>query len=423
MEKLEKERALTHDLTLAKSTEESQVALLHHQLQEREAVLTALQEENQVLKEEVANLNTSKDKSESQIQEMCAKMECKGREQDQLREVQVELMTQIGEKNAETEQSELRMNQIREEFAEEVTKLHSDKEQLAQELAIAQQNIAELLGARRDGVVVEHLANQEPPTLPATQINMVDKSAYEALQQAYENIEDLYHKSNEGNKDLRGRLHDMKYKLDASHVKNAELEYRIEKCREEYEVKVKEMHTLERQLQGRGEVTDEVVSLRARLREMEENQEQVTKSWEKAIQELTTRKEEIKMKNMKIAEMDEQLNGLEETLGIVQNEFTLFQDKHDQTVNQKTARADELDAALGDKDAQIGELRSTVSSLSKEKGKLEHTVQQLRDQLESLKKQAKSTDRACPVCNTKFPARVTQQDFERHVQGHFPQQQ
>ncbi len=45
MEKLEKERALTHELTAAKTSEESQVQLLRQQMSELEATITALQED------------------------------------------------------------------------------------------------------------------------------------------------------------------------------------------------------------------------------------------------------------------------------------------------------------------------------------------------------------------------------------------
>ena len=418
MEKLEKERALVHELTLAKSSEESQIAVLNQQLGDKDGTINALQGETRSLKEEVVSLNIDKEAREVRMEEMTAKIDTQARELDELREVQLELMTQIGEKNAEIEQNELRANQMREEFAEESAKLSAEKEMLAQEVSIAQQNIAELLGAKKEGVVVDNLTNQEPPTLSVMQVNMVDKSAYEALQQAYEDIEERYHESNEGSVELRRRLHDMKTRLDTANAKNAEFAYRIEKCREEYEAKAREVIQLQKEGAGTGDA-GEVGALQMKLQEMEDNQEQITKSWEAAIQELSARKEEIKAKNMKVAELDGRIADLEETLQVVQTEFTNFQDKHDHVVNEKAARIDEKDASIDAKCAEIADLRTTVSSLSKDKGKLETTVQQLREQLDMLKRQAKSTERSCPVCNTKFPGRVSQQDFERHVQGHF----
>ena len=440
MEKLEKERALTQELTQVKSDVDSQTTLLHQQLSEQQAAFSRLQAEHQQLNEEAESLRRARAESqrreeELQIEhqrlneeaeslrraraesqrreeELQARIEQDGVEMDQLRELQVDLMTQIGEKTAEMDCAGSRLDEMGAQFAEEASKLRVEKDALAQELAVAQQNIAELVGAKEEGVVVAMPVNQEPPTLPSTtQINMVDKSAYEALQSAYEDIEDRYHESMEGAKDLRSRLHEMKQRLDVSQIKNAELTRRVECCREEYQAKCKEMLQLQK-AGGTVAVSGEVVALKQRLQEMEENQEQVTKSWENAIRELASRKEELKLKDAEKA-------GLEETLRIVQEEYTKFQDTHDRVVNDKTARLDEKEASLEAKREEIGQLRATINSLSKEKGRLEHTVQQLREQLEALKKQAKSTDRSCPVCNTKFPARITQQDFERHVQGHF----
>lgn len=404
MEKLEKERALTHELTSAKSDGESLVQMLRQQLQEQEATLGSLQVQNESLDEEVAGLTKANQKLGKREEELRAKLEREVAEQNQLRDVQVDLMTQIGEKNEEIERTAFKMNEISEQFAEEAKKFHAERDQLLLELSIAQQNIAELVGSRKEGVAMDLLAKQEPPTLPATQISMVDKSAYEALQQAYENIEEMFHKSTDDSKELRSRLH-------TSHMKNAEFAQRVEKCRVEYENKCKELHELH--------ASREVAVLQAKLQDMEDNQEQVMCSLENATQELSSRKEEIKMKNIKIAEMDEKIAEMEEMLKLVQEEYTKFQDKHDKVLHDKIAKLDEKESSLIAKHVEITELNSTMSALAKDKAKLEHTVQQLREQLEALKLQARSSDRSCPVCATKFPARISQEDFEKHVQGHF----
>lgn len=444
MEKLEKERALTHDLTAAKTSEETQVQLLRHKMVEMEAVIAEQQLEEDTLKGKLADVEgfaqgiekrneglreCNKD-LKHQKEELVETVKRVNSDLDELRDVQVELMSQVGEKNAEIEQNVSAIDELSTRRAEEDEASREERDQLAQELAVAQQNIAELLGARREGVVVgnthhhqhqhQHRANnsQEPPTLPATQVAMVDKSAYEALQQAYENIEQMYHNGVDEAAEKRLRF---QARMDTAQGKVAEMTHRIEKCRVEYEAKCKEVIELQRQFQPVVVVSAGVVeTLQVKLREMEENQEQVTRSWEAAIQELASRREEIKQKVVAIAEMDEKMSNLEEALRMIEEEFREFQDKHDQVVNEKGARLDQLEDAMAGKDTEIAEARSAASAHAKDKAKLEHTVQQLREQLETLKRQAnKSPDRACPVCGTKFPGRISQQDFEKHVQGHF----
>ena len=399
MEKLEKERALNHDLT----NEEAQVL---QQLEGFESSVARYEKENTNLKEEVEMIK-------KQNQELNALNEKAAKEVSELQQVQIELMSQIGEKNHENEEQAMKIEELNQNIANEAEKFRAEKEQLMQDLSVAQQNIAELLGAKKEGVSLHMQVNEgQPPTLPGDGIT-VDKSAYEALQQAYEDIEQRYQSLGEENMELRSRLHDMKINFDASQVKNAELVHRIKKCQEEYEAKMFEVHDLQLQLKSTGSRDEEIGLLKTKLNEMEDNQKQMTESWEAATQELATRKEEIKSKCVKIAE-------LEDTLLQVQQQFDDFQDKHDKVVHDKTAKLDEQQAYLDAKVMEMTELHATNSGLVNEKAKLEHTVQQLRGQLDTLKANAHSQDRSCPICNTKFPGRVSQQDFERHVQAHFP---
>ena len=67
-------------------------------------------------------------------------------------------------------------------------------------------------------------------------------------------------------------------------------------------------------------------------------------------------------------------------------------------------------------------LEGELHHLQEEKGKLERTVHLQRRQIEETRAAGKAKEegmRACPVCNTRFPARIPQADFEHHVQGHF----
>ena len=420
MEKLEKERALVHELTTARSSEEAQSAILRQQLRETEEALAEAHRSNDSLKEEVGEKKRQNEELEDKLAKQASEM-------NHLHEIQENLMSQIAEKYDEVEQQVAKFDELREKYEQETEALRAENEMYQQEAAVAQQNIAEILGAKQEGVTVQATPlndSQEPPTLSVTQVNMVDKSAYEALQQAYENIEDLYGKCREENRDWRVRFVDMRSKHDAMAAKNAEMEQRVVKCREEYETKCAELAESKRTLRGGGSGSNSLTDLAAlqnRVREMEDNQRQVTQSWEIATKELALRKEELKKKAQSIAELEEKTFELVQLLDSTRNEFREFQDKHDAVVNEKTARMDQMEASIAKKTVEIAELQAAVASMSKEKGKLEHTVQQLREQLESLKRQAHSSERACPVCNTKFPGRISQTDFEKHVQGHFTQ--
>lgn len=398
MEKLEKERALVHELTAAKTQEETQVQDFQQQTMELKATLTALQE---VCNKKVAELESLVQELEKRNKGLCGQMEQATTELDQLQEVQVELMSQVGEKNREIEEAMSKVTEMGEQLAEEEKKHKEGSDQLLQEVAVAQQNIAELLGARMGGVEVAVPTSQDPPTLPSTHVAMVDRSAYEALQQAYDNIEQMYHSCVDENRELRSQVHGKK---DGCRRKIAELTHRVEQCRVEYEAKCKELHEVQKQYGGASFV-EQVAVLQSKLMEMEENQDQLTKSLDSALQELASRREEAKQKDVAIAEAEEKmrLSGVE---------FRQFQDKHDQVVIEKRAQLDQHEDTIRAQVSEIDELR-------KENAKKEHTVQQLREQLQSLKQQAKSTDRACPVCGTKFPGRISQTEFEKHVQGHF----
>ncbi len=289
---------------------------------------------------------------------------------------------------------------------------------MLQELAVAQQNIAELLGAQTEVCVP---LGQEPPTLPASHVAMVDRSAYEALQQAYDNIEQMYYTSFEENRELRTRLHERKAKHDEAKRSVAELTHRVECCRIEYEAKCKELHQKQATVgatAGASFVT-EVATLQMKLREMEDNQEQVTRSLDAAVQELASRREEVKQKSVQVAEAQEKVFNLEEGLRLIQEDYREFQDKHDDVVNTKRSTMDKQEDTIRAQVSEIAELQKNASTLDKANHKLEATVGQLREQLETLKRQAKTPERACPVCQTKFPGRISHQDFEKHVQGHF----
>ncbi len=423
MEKLERERALNHDLVTAKSSEEAEAALLSQQLVEQENMVADLKKEKETVQQEMEKVTRKYEDVFVTMEEMkgekdalANKIQATKNENDvlfskygevslklsELQELGVDMLTEIGEKNQEVKILTSNNEELCMRHTEAIEKLTLEKDQILQELSIAQQNIAELLGAKRDGIEINV---QEPPT---GQEGMVDRSAYEALQQASEEIEKRLQEANEN---LRSRLF-------TSQTKHEELVHRIKKCREEYEAKCKEVIDLQRQLPQSGGSCGarqaDIAVLELKIREMEENQEQVTQSWENAIEELASRKEEAKMKEIKISE-------LENEVVMIQKNFEEFQDKHDEVCHTKTAKMGELQAFMDEKVLEITELHAKIAGLVKDNAKLKHTVTQLREQLDTLKTKAKSPERSCPVCSTKFPGRISQGDYERHVSGHFQQ--
>ena len=105
------------------------------------------------------------------------------------------------------------------------------------------------------------------------------------------------------------------------------------------------------------------------------------------------------------------------------------QDKYDHKLHIKNDALERQQAALDEKVAEVSALQGERAQFEQEfrlsqeeKGKLEKTVLQLRRQIDFMRAAGRAKEegmRACPICNTKFPTRMAQQEFERHVQGHF----
>ena len=112
-------------------------------------------------------------------------------------------------------------------------------------------------------------------------------------------------------------------------------------------------------------------------------------------------------------------------LVIVDGMLIFPQDKYDHKVHVKNDILERQQAALDEKVEEVSALQGEKAQLEREfqlsreeRGKLEKTVVQLRRQIDSMRAREDGM-RLCPICSTKFPARMAQQEFERHVQGHF----
>ena len=110
--------------------------------------------------------------------------------------------------------------------------------QLKQELACTQENVAKLVGAGPNAVMVHQPvaapANpDDPPSQPPTQDCIVDRAAYDALHQAYESLESNFYSSKDSNKELM-------VKLQNAQIKNDEMVASLEQAKEEYEILAKD---------------------------------------------------------------------------------------------------------------------------------------------------------------------------------------
>ena len=98
-------------------------------------------------------------------------------------------------------------------------------EQLQQELSVAQENIAELMGVARQ--------QQAPPhPSPPQQADSVERSVYDALLQAYDNMEQYYREATRVRSEVEQQ--------------NALLVARVEQCRQEYQARSRELAELMR---------------------------------------------------------------------------------------------------------------------------------------------------------------------------------
>ena len=88
-------------------------------------------------------------------------------------------------------------------------------------------------------------------------------------------------------------------------------------------------------------------------------------------------------------------------------------------MHAKTDSLDRQQAVLDEKLKKLVKCQQALFASEKEKTKLEGIVHQLRVQLDSLKAVASSNDHTCPVYSTKFPGRMSQSDFENHMQAHY----
>ena len=394
IQKLEIQRQENNELLAVKHDEDAQLALLTSQLASKEDEITQQNSTIMTITAEIRELKSQLQIKDSQVEDLTQLATTRGQEKEQLSaEVEriteelldtkgklAELLEQLDQKVIEIEQFKLNL----EDSKADLERAEMKSNELQQDLDVAQQNISELMGQEHTGeaVVFERpTILPEPPTAPAAAPGTVDSTVYASLLEAFENVQKYYEDVKKANIELQ--------------IKNDEMTARVEECRMQYEVLAKENTEFKKKSKTSS----------AQIKDLEEQLEDISQGCGAAVTQLSSRKVDIQAKDDKIFD-------LEETLRQVQQELESFQDRYDREMQRRTEACDIQKAALDDK---IKELQTTQGEVQK----LQVANAQLNQQLEGLKTTAKHADRTCPVCNTKFPVRMSQQDFENHVQGHF----
>ena len=432
MEKLDRERAHNKQLQEANLSENTLVQSLQKQLEDQETKMATVVWENGELQKQIKI-------KESQVEDLQLLASARNEEIEQLHVEIEELHAKLEESNQrilevsaaneELSAANEALNANKEELEKEVgewrglingqdtqvAEKQTQIDQLQQDVSIAQENIAELAGANE---LLRQQLQQSGRQLERE--NLVDKSVYEALHSAYETMEGYYRKSSQENKHLHEQLQQSQEVVQTLEGKCDELMTRIEQGKKEFEVKAGECVDLRRQLKGGSGGGVEVADLQKRVRELESEQDQMINSCEEAVRELTARREEAKLQQTRISDLEMQVAQL-------QSDYEQLEEKHDEKIHQKNEALDRQQEVLDEKLAELlavkqekSEQEDLLRKTMAETNQLEAKIQQYKAQLQQLKKTATEENvRACPVCNTKFPGRMHQQEFERHVAGHF----
>jgi chromosome segregation ATPase len=266
-------------------------------------------------------------------------------------------------------------------------------EKLEQELACMQANIAELMGAQRSNKTTEQPQHTQP--LPA---NVVDKAAYVALQGAYETFEQYYADEKAARERVLVQLKASQEECVRLQAAHKEMVQRVKQCEAEYKSKAQECAELRRQLKKEGLPT----KVAGKPQPMEQEHEEMVRNCQTAAEELSLHRKECNEKGNEIS-------ALQAEVAKAKRRYQELEDRFDKKVSEKNdeierqrhvfaEKADELAVIMTERD----ELRAKVAQVSR-----------------SVKKPADASSRSCPVCDMKFPMRMTGDDFEKHVQGHF----
>ena len=405
IERLSKE---VEDITIHSQDMQVEKVEREKQMQELGYQVTLLVDENKTLQD-----------NEKMLRDKCNQLDQETREAMEIKEV-LESRMEYKENEAKEalDQVDLLKAQIvsleeeMDEMAGEIEKEQAEKKKLIEtvrikqeEVNFAQENLCEVIGQVK-----------EPRDLLDRQTSSenIDKSALEALQLAYTDVERRWNNERRSVARLRNKL--------------AEMECRIKECGKEFEAQAKENVDLKKQLK--------------RSRSSSLDSEKPTEESQATILLLQREYERLEL------------------------ELQEFQLKHDQRIDEKNQRVAELERELEKATKEVQGRQNQEDAMKKAMDTLKHQNNELAAANTELtrkleKERSKnryphhqrevlvtpnapfnpayttprppvgqgyppiypavpaSESRECPVCHTRFPVRMSQKEFERHVQGHF----
>ena len=349
-----------------------------------------------------------KEEAETQLRIQCSHLE------ERLRKLDEEKETFVGRSEyyqAELESVQQRLDVAQAQIAtleqdmngvaQELDKEKADNQELREQLAakeseanVMQQNICEMAGN------IKEPRDQLPKEDPSS--NKVDRQVLEALQFAYDDIESRY-------------TNELKI-TRAQKKKIAEMEERVKRCLEQYE---------------------QVATENVELKKGQKRQMTPTQSG-----------------GVNVDAMMAELTDRREKMGELERELEQFQLKHDERIAEKNLAIENLQETLETKETALNgmkhqetAMKRSIEALNVENGQLKRQIRDLQRSLGNYappqqgqpppynpvyppppqrpqpppqrSQQVDATTRQCPVCNLTFPSRMSQQDFERHVNCHF----
>ena len=388
-EELSKEKKRSQGLLSARETEVEEVKVLSERVSVVEGELVEVTSEAEELRKEIGI-------KESQVEDLQRLVGTRGEELETVTEKLVtvearnsELEVVVADLKGRLEHTQQEVLQQEGSFRADITAALSQKDEeiqrLEQDLACMQANVAELAGAQENP--------QYMATLPR---DVVDKGAYVALQHAYETLEKYYGEEKEMKERVVVQLKSVQEESAQLQTTHQEMVKRVQRCQAEYTAKARECVELQRLLKKGG-----VASGNTPL-PVEQEHEEMVRNCETAAAELSVRREEC-------SDMATKILSLERKLAEAARLYEEREDRLDRRIAEKNEESQRQKMVFEEK---AGELAAVMT----ERDTLRAKVSQLT---QSVKKGAGDSSRCCPMCQMKFPLRTANNEFEKHVQGHF----
>lgn len=404
-EQLSHEQDRNQELLTVKENEDQELKILKNRVSTLEGDIVVFTSDSEDMKQQMRI-------KESQIDDLQRLVGTRGEELEQMAEKLVAAESENSKLHASCAELRANLQQCQDEMIQRqgslqvdinaaITKKDQHIEKLEQELVCTQVNIAELMGAARQ-CNTSHMTEQPQhnPPLPA---NVVDKGAYNALQNAYDNFKKYYAEERAARERALVQLKTTQEECVRLQSSNQDMVQRILECKKQYEVKAHECIDLQRRLKKEGLPTG---TKSPKIGQMEQEHEEMIRNCQTAAQELSLRRKESDEKTQKISILEEKLSRAQQK---ARQQYEELQDHYDKKIAEKNEELLRLKQVFTEKADELADVMS-------ERDELMAKVTQLT---ESVKKPRDEGARCCPMCNTKFPSRMTEQDFAKHVHSHF----